>query len=145
MEENMKKKKKKKIESKFFSGLALKTFVRVGDILIPAEEDFPSFSQQAGVEHLDRVAAYMPPDDMRQLNALMTCLAFTPSFFLRWLASQAAASHQSTRPWAPLFRKLYYGWWGFIFGAYYSGRPGGQYHGPNPAELIGFHLNRVID
>ncbi len=129
----------------YFSRAAIRTFNRVGDILAPRNGDFPSFSEYGGAEHLDKVAEYTPRDDVRSLNQLMSVLAWTPTFFLRWLARRAAASHESTGPLAPLFRKLYYGWWGFIFGCYYSERPGSGFAGKDPVELINFHLNRVVD
>jgi hypothetical protein len=131
--------------SRYFSRLAIKTFNRVGDIMIPSGEGFPAFSEYGGDEHLDKAAAYAPPEDIRALNFLMTFLAFAPSFFLRWLVSRAAASHQSSGPLTPAFKKLYYGWWGLIYGAYYNGRPGDAYSGSEPCDLIGFQVNRIID
>jgi hypothetical protein len=132
-------------KSDCFSHLALNAFNRVGDILIPPGDGFPSFSEYGAAEHLDRAAAFAPQDDIKQLNLLMSVLAFAPRFFLRFLVKQAVASHQSKAPWAPALRKLYYGWWGLIFGAYYSGRPGKEFQGADPTELIQFRLNRVLD
>jgi hypothetical protein len=133
------------MKSRYFSGLAIRAFNRVGDILIPGNGDFPSFSEYGGVEHLDKAAAFAPPDDMRSLNLLMSLLSLAPNFVLRWLVQRAADSHRSTGPLSPLFRKLYYGWWGLLFGCYYSQRPGENFHGKDPVDIIQFRLRRVRD
>lgn len=133
------------MKSQFFSGLAIRAFNRVGDIVIPKDGDFPSFSEYGGAEHLDKSAAYAPPADIRMLNILMSILSMAPSFFFRWLVKKAASSHQSTGPLTPLFRKLYFGWWGLLFSCYYSNRPGSGFEGKDPVDIIQFRLNRAVD
>jgi len=133
------------MKSEFFSGPAIRAFNRMGDIVIPRNGDFPSFSEYGGAEHLDKAAAFAPRDDIRMMNVLMSLLWLAPTFFLKWLVKKAANSHQSAGPLSPLFRKLYFGWWGLLFGCYYSQRPGNGYQGKDPTEIIQFRLNRVVD
>ena len=117
------------MQSIYFSRPAIRTFNRVGDILIPRHGEFPSFSEYGGAEHLDKIAAFAPPEDIRALNLLMTCLALAPRRLLQWMVQRAADSPASNSWLAPAFRTLYYGWWGLLFSCYYSARPGRGYHG----------------
>ena len=43
--------------SSYFSKGALKALNRFGDILVPANGDFPSFSEYGGLEHIDKMVA----------------------------------------------------------------------------------------
>ncbi|MBX3422663.1 MAG: hypothetical protein KF752_14005 [Pirellulaceae bacterium] len=133
------------MKSQYFSALALRGLRRVGDIMIPGDEQFPSYTHYGGIEHIDKFAAFVPEGDRQALNWMMTLLGLAPRFILRWLVNRAVAAHQSSGPLAGVFRMIYYGWWGLIHGSYYSNRPGSSYQGLDPVDIIHFRLNRVTD
>ena len=74
--------------SAYFSPRALKALNRLGDILIPANGDFPSFSEYGGLEHIDRMVSYAPVDDIGDLNMALGYLQFMPTFALRQLVKR---------------------------------------------------------
>lgn len=133
------------MKSAYLSNLALKSLNRFGDIFIPKNGEFPSFSEYGGLEHIDKMVAYAPQDDIKSLNLLLTILAFMPTFVLKWIVNKTTTAYKSNGPLAPLFRQLYYALRGLIYGCYYSERPGSNYKGKDPVEIINFSINRVID
>ncbi len=132
-------------KSKYISTTALKGLNRVGDILCPGDGEFPSYSTLGCIEHVDIALEYAPPSDINDLGLLLSILSFMPSFVLRWLVNQMAASHASNGPLSTTFRLLDFGLRGIVFGTYYSGRSGKNYIGPNTHELVGFSINRIED
>lgn len=132
-------------QSKYISKAAVKGLNRIGDILCPGDEVFPSYSELGCVEHVDIALEYAPPSDIGDLGLLLSILAYAPSFVLRWLVQKMADSHNSNSALSTTFRQLDFGLRGIIFGTYYSGRTGADYKGPDTHELVGFTLNRVED
>lgn len=133
------------MKSAYLSSPALKTLNRLGDIMIPRNGDFPSFSEYGGLEHIDKMVAYAPKDDIKSLNLLLTILAFMPTFVLKWIVNKTTSSINSNGLLDPIFRQLYYAFRGLIYGCYYSERPGKNYKGKHPTDVIEFKLNRVVD
>lgn len=133
------------MKSKYLSPLALKSLNRIGDIIIPHNEEFPSFSEYGGLEHIDEMVAFAPQDDIKSLNLLLIVLAFMPSFVLQWLVAKTAVAYKSTGILGTPFRQLYFGLRGLVFGCYYSERPGKGYKGQDPIKTINFSINRVVD
>ena len=133
------------MKSSCFSKRALKTLNRIGDIYIPRNGEFPSFSEYGGIEHIDKLAGYAPVDDIGDLNMLLGVLGFMPGFVLRFIVHLCAKSPDSNSPISPLLRQLNLAFRGLIFGCYYAERPGSNYNGKDPVELINFSINRVTD
>ncbi|MCP4122943.1 MAG: hypothetical protein GY751_14425 [Bacteroidetes bacterium] len=133
------------MKSAYFSKRALKALNRFGDILIPANGEFPSFSQYGGLEHIDQMVYYAPMDDIGDLNMALGIFNFLPTFILRFLIHLMATSQNMGGPVAPLLRQLNLAIRGLIFACYYSERPGSSYNGKDPVEVINFEINRVTD
>jgi hypothetical protein len=131
--------------SKYLSRPALRALNRLGDLLIPADGEFPSFSQFGGLEQVDEFVAYVPEADAKDLNLLLTILGFMPTFVLSWLLRKIANASNNNGPAGPIFRQLDTGLRGIIYSCYYSGRAGANYRGRNPLEIIDFELVRVED
>lgn len=130
-------------KSKIFGNRAIIALERLGDIFCPAQGDFPSYKQCGCVEHVDKVAAYAPADDLKSLNMLLSILSFMPGFVLRWLIRKMAASHAQNGMLSPTFRMLDFGLKGIIFGTYYSGKVGKNYKGKTPPEVLEFSITRI--
>lgn len=133
------------LRSDYMSKAAVKTVNRIGDILCPGNEEFPSYSETGCIEHIDKMLATVPSGDMGDLNLLLTILSIKPKFVLRWLVRNMGRAHEMNGPIADLLRMLDFGLRGIIFGTYYSGFVGADYKGKTPYEVLGYGINRVVD
>ena len=131
--------------SKYFKPATLKGLTRLGDILLPQTDEFPSFSQFGGIEHIDDVIVYLPKEDIDSLNAVLSILSVMPDSFLTWLmrAMEDALDKQGAIP--SVLRQLNLGLRGILFSCYYSGLGGAGFAGDNPMDILGYRLNRVED
>ncbi len=136
---------KNHFESAYFSPRALKALNRLGDIMIPANGDFPSFSQYGGLEHIDKMVSYAPMDDIGDLNMALGLLQFMPTFALRQLVQRMSDAQDNDTLLGMPLRLLNLAIRGLVFACYYAERPGNNFHGKDPVEIIGFQINRVID
>ena len=133
------------MKSQFFGNRALKGLMRIGDILIPGNDEFPSFSGFQCMDHIDDLAAFAPRDDIKDLGMVLSILSFLPDFALIALVKKMAKSHQNNGPVGTLLRQLNMGIRGIVFSLYYSEKPGFNYKATNPTEQIGFTLNKVTN
>lgn len=133
------------MKSAYFSNRALKTFNRLGDILLPKNGEFPSFSEYGGIEHIDKIVAYAPESDISDLNMALGIFYFFPDFILKFIIILCANAANKNGPVAPLLRQLNMGIRGLIFACYYAERPGSNFNGKDPIEIIGYDMKRVID
>lgn len=129
--------------SKLFSKTALNGLNRIGDIMIPKNGEFPSYSESYCIEYVDDVAGYAPENDIKDLGMLLSILSFMPGFVLSWLVKSMSESHQKNGGLSDTFRLLDFGLKGIILGTYYSGKVGKDYKGKSPLDLIGFSINRI--
>jgi len=131
------------MNSTYFSKRAIKGLTRIGDILIPGSEEFPSFSAFECMDHIDDVLAFAPADDIKDLGMVLGIFSLLPKNILTWLVKQMANAHKNNGPAGNLLRQLNMGIRGIVFSLYYSEKPGFSYKGKNPDALIGFTLNKV--
>ncbi len=132
------------MESKILSKSAAKGLTRIGDILIPGDDKFPSFSAYMCMEHIDDLISYAPEDDINDLGMVLSILSVSPKSMLVWLVKKMAKAHKNHGPAGTLLRQLNMGIRGIVFSLYYSEKPGANYTGKNPDEMIGFTLNKVL-
>lgn len=133
------------MKSHYFSKLALRALNRMGNIMLPANGEFPSFEEYGGLEYIDNIAAFAPKDDINLLNIVFSILGVMPKFILKWLVKKMAVSNESSSFFAPILRQLNVGVRGLIFSCYYCDRSGKDFKGIDPMEIMGYKLNRVID
>lgn len=119
--------------------------IRIGDILLPKNGEFPSFSETGSAEHLDDLTAYAPEGDIRDLNMVLTVFSYMPDFILKWLVSKMEHAHSSSGMLSTVLRQLDFGLRGLIFSCYYSGKTGTLFKGRNPLDVIEFEIKRVED
>lgn len=131
--------------SQYLSPAAVRGMTRIGDILCPGDEYFPSFSATGCIEHVDIPLEYAPAADIGDLSLLISILSYMPQPVLEWVVKQMAESHDSSGPLSSTFRQLDFGLRGIIFGLYYSGRTGVGYTGSDTHTLTGYTVNRVED
>jgi hypothetical protein len=116
---------------------------RLGDIMLPKNGEFPSFSETGCVEHVDKILEMAPPDDVKSLNGLLYILSFKPAFVLRWIVGKIENHDNLPEFLAAIFRELDFGLRGVIFTLYYSGETGTSYKGKTVNEIIRFEINRL--
>jgi len=129
--------------STYLSKRAIKGLTRIGDILIPGNDEFPSFSEYMCMDHIDGLVSYAPADDINDLGMVLGILSIMPKSILNWLVKKMAIAHKNQGPAGTLLRQLNMGIRGIVFSLYYSEKPGISYKAKNPTELIGFTLNKV--
>lgn len=131
------------MHSEQLSVRALRTLNRLGDIMIPADQDFPSFSELGCIEHIDGVIRHAPEDDIGDLGTLLAVLSLLPTFILRLFVHSTENARGKKGPIAPTFRLLNVALRGILFTLYYSGKHGSAYTGQTPLDIIGFELTCV--
>lgn len=130
--------------SQYFNNRSIKGLNRIGDILIPGNSEYPSFSAYLCTDHIDDLVAYAPKDDIKDLGLVLILFSFLPFSTLKWLVKKMAAAHKKDGALDNLFRQLNMGIRGIVFSLYYSEKPGNNYQGKNPTEMIGFTVNKVM-
>ena len=131
------------MKSHYFGNRAIKGLKRIGNILIPGNDEFPSFSDYQCMDHIDDLAAYAPKDDIKDLGMVLSILSFLPESALIFLVKKMATAHRNNGPLGTLLRQLNLGIRGIVFSLYYSEKPGHNFKAINPTERIGFTLNKV--
>ena len=129
--------------SKILSKTALKAINRIGDVMIPGNEELPSYSYYGGIEHIDEILRNAPESDMKDLNMLLSILSVMPKFVLKWLVNSMRQSHKRGGGIWVIMRQLDFGLKGIILSTYYSEKTGSNYKGRTPLEIIDYSINRV--
>src|SRR5688572_18632645 len=123
------------------NGAAKKALSRLGDIIIPGDNELPAFSQAGGIQHVDKYIANAPADDISALNIVLMILSIMPAFVLRWLIKTLDNSSTNNGPLGTTFRQLNLAIRGLVFSCYYNDNVGVP--GQRPVDVIGFSINRV--
>lgn len=127
--------------SKLYSAGQIRVIERIGDIMIPKADDFPSFSELGAVHAIDRVMAPAHPQDIKDLGLLLTVLRFVPDFLIKIIINVAVNAHKSDSVISPLLRQLDIGLRGIVFSLYYANLKSDSYTGKTPFDVMGFELN----
>ncbi|MCM2276814.1 MAG: hypothetical protein NDJ89_01905 [Oligoflexia bacterium] len=119
--------------SKHLNPSQIKAIEKIGDALIPGEQDFPRFSETSCVRDLDRVLDYMPAQDLGDLKTLLSILALFPLAAVRALMRLLELAFNQAVPGGGLLRLIRIGLRGLIFTLYYSD--------PRVVERVGYHVD----
>lgn len=126
--------------SEYFTLTQLEAIVRLGDIIVPANGPFPSFSETGCIEHIDTVMAPAHEEDLKALGMLLIVLRYTPKLFIRWLLDLMGKAESMPSWLAPPFRLLNVSLKGIVFSLYYSNLTRDSYVGPRPFNAIDYEL-----
>lgn len=129
--------------SKILSSFAIKTIYRMGDIMIPRNDELPAYSEVKGLDNIDDVLVYAPESDIKDLNLLLSILSFMPTFILKWLVGKMANSHHEEGAVSVILRQLDFGIRGIVFATYYTEKTSLDYKGKKPIDIIGYSINRL--
>ena len=118
--------------SKHLTAGQLAALQRLGDILVPGDSEFPSFSQSGSIEHVDRMLDYMYESDLSGVKALLSIFRFTPSFLIRGIMLLTEKQGSVPEPLGQVFRMANLGLKGVVMTLYYSDLGAG----PSVLEVI---------
>lgn len=127
--------------SKLYNAGQIRVIERIGDIMIPKADDFPSFSELGAVHAIDRVMEPAHPDDIKDLGMLLTLLRFMPDALIKLIITLAVNAHKSNSFISPLLRQLDIGLRGIVFSLYYANLKSDSYTGKTPFDVMEFELN----
>ena len=133
------------MNAKYMNSVGLRGLNKVGDILIPALDNYPSFSQLGCAEHVDKVVEDLPPSDRDGVGLLFGLFYFVPAFLLRALFNFLEKNHNKDIMLGAILRQIRMGVRGIVYSLYYSGWKGSAYTGPSPLELMDFQLTVLRD
>lgn len=103
-----------------FSELSLKGICKTGDLIIPGNGEFPSFSESGFLDHLGRMSHYMNEDDREGLKLLTTLLGLMPVFGVSWILKLSSLHSHFPGIIGSTLRQINIGLRGVVFTLYYS-------------------------
>jgi len=131
--------------SSLFTQRQLNGLCRIGDLIMPANGSFPSFSQTGCIERIDDLMGTAHPDDIHDFGCLLLMCNYLPVFTLRWLLQLLDKTEQMPSFIAPLFRTINIGIKGVVQSLYYSGYKRATYQGPSTYDVIDFQVHCAPD
>lgn len=131
--------------SKHLSNNALKAVIRIGDIMIPKNGEFPSYSEFGGYEYIDETLECIPENDVKTLDTIFSVLSFMPTFVLKWLVNKMIKSYHQNGMLSHIFRQLNFAIKGLILSTYYTEKSGKNFNETPPLDIIGYHPVRIED
>ena len=123
----------------------LRALGAIGDILVPGDEDLPSFSRLGCVAHVDRLLDFMPGDDLRGLQGVLSAASFLPRLLLAGLLQWLEAGLWPPGPWAAPLRVVRMSLRGVVLSLYYAGGTGPSYDGPRPLDVLAYRVAVAIE
>lgn len=110
--------------SKHLGDWGIKGVIKLGNIVIPGDHEFPSFERQFrrihGEINIDRMLDFLVKDDVDGLKILLPLLAFTPKFLVKLLMKTVDQYQKIPEIFQTPFRLLYIGLKGLVLTLYYS-------------------------
>lgn len=121
---------------------ATKGLKKIGDIFLPRNGEFPSYSQIADTTTLPMLLKNAPPDDAASLLMVLGIFSYLPKFVLKWLVKkmEKSMSHPSNGIIQVTLRQLFMGLRGILFSTYYSEFTDKSYSGKTLLEILGYKL-----
>jgi len=129
--------------SRILSARQARALERIGDILIPGVDGFPSFSRTGSIAHVDPLLEVTPAEDVAGLKVLLTVLSFLPAALLAGFLRMVRREDRAPGLLAGAFRNIHIGLKGLVMSLYYSNRAGAGYAGPKVHALMDYEL-RVV-
>jgi acyl-CoA reductase-like NAD-dependent aldehyde dehydrogenase len=108
------------MSSKHLSESQLSGIIKVGNIIIPGDSEFPSFEKARVLDQLDRMLDYMTEEDRDGLSSLMGLFSYLPAFLIRFILRLAEKNQNYPNIIGTPLRLIQMGVKGVIFTLYYS-------------------------
>lgn len=131
--------------SSLFTVRQLSGLQKLGDIMLPANGEFPAFSATGCIERIDDLMGTAHPDDVRDFGMLLLVFHYLPPFVIAWIVQLADSANRWPALIAPLLRTLNIGIKGVVFSLYYSGYHRATWQGRNGLAAIDYHVHCAPD
>ena len=125
------------ITSDYLNKRELKGLTKLGDIICPKNNDFPSFSQLGCIQFVDEAVGSLDPYDRNDLKLFLKIASVLPKFMDKFIMIMI------NRPFMTLLRMGNICIKGIIYSLYYSGKQGDNYTGKPIFDIINYHVNVV--
>jgi hypothetical protein len=66
-----------------FSKQAVKGIQKIGDVFLPGNQEFPSYSKAGGTYKLNDIIQYAPDGDIQDLNMVLIIFSFTANVYIK--------------------------------------------------------------
>jgi len=129
--------------SRILSARQARALERIGDIMIPGVDGFPSFSRTGSIVHVDPLLEVTPAEDVTGLKILLSVLSFLPTGLLAGFLRMICREDRAPGLLAGAFRNTHIGLKGLVMSLYYSNRTGPGATGPKVHSLMDYEL-RVV-
>ena len=129
--------------SEYLSKSAVKGLTKIGDVLIPGDDNYPSFSNYGCIQNVDDLLAYAPKQDIKDLGMVLSIFSLMPKTWLTWLVKKMSSSNSNNGILGTTLRQLNMGLRGIVFSLYYAPKSGVEYDGEDPVSKIGFTLQKA--
>jgi hypothetical protein len=98
----------------------IKGMEKLGKVVLPADGDFPAFSDIQAKKYLNRMIDYMYEDDRSSLLIILKLFSILPLFMINWIMHFIERGARWKGMMGAPFRMLQIGLKGLIFTIYYS-------------------------
>lgn len=125
------------VTSRFLGRRQLHGLDRLGDAMVPGEEDLPSFSRSGCAVAIDSVLQYLPPGDRKDLGLLLKILGLMPAFLVGGFVVLVERAGSLPGPLGTLLRFARIGTRGLVMSLYFSHPP--------VLDAIGYEVGVVME
>lgn len=126
--------------SRWLSAAQLRGLRKVGDLVVPGDDEFPSFSQTGAIAHVDRMLDYVHTSDRDGLRFVFGLFRVLPKPVV-WLILALSDRHRwLPGPLGAAARQVNLGVKGVVMTLYYSDIGSGR----SIHELIGYDAKVVV-
>lgn len=108
------------MRTRFLNSIQVCGLKKLGDVVIPGDNELPKFSQTHLFLHADRMLKYINTDDRSGLQLLLFIFAFTPSFLIKFIIMLTELKDKVPTSFAIPLRMISTGLKGIIFTLYYA-------------------------
>lgn len=108
------------MSSRYLNEHQLEGLRKAGEIMVPGDEDLPSFSSVELADQVDRALPYMRDSDREDFAALMTLFGYLPKFLIRFILFVSTLDWTFPGKAGATLRTLRIGLKGVVMSLYYS-------------------------
>ena len=112
---------------------------------VPGDEDLPSFSRLGCVAHVDRLLDFMPDDDLRGLQGVLSAASFLPRLLIAGLLRWLEAGLWPPGPWAAPLRVVRMSLRGIVLRSTTRATPAPSYDGPGPLDVLSYRVAVAVE
>ena len=123
--------------SKYLGARQISGLEKMGDVLVPGDNELVSFKVSGCSSEVDRILDHMPRSDLKDLKLLLTLMSFLPMFIVSWFLAFLELSPRMPNWIAGPLRFVRLGIRGLVLTLYYS-------H-PQAHKVLGYKVGVYTD